>query len=148
VDIAEFLTAQYDEDEALALRWMGDGYDWREWQIVGSRKLTYGNGVSEIVTAIDVTNQPAVWAELIYVKSDIDDMSDHLVRHSPARVLADIAAKRQLLDEIEAITIRRTDGEDPDALDRPAGRMLRVLAAPYADRPGYDDAWKIDDLSP
>jgi hypothetical protein len=148
--IVAFLTRCLDEDEQRAEAWQGDGYDWREWQIVGSRKLTYRNGVSEIVTAIDVTNRSSLWAELIYVKSDIDNMSDHLVRHSPARVLADIAAKRAILAQVvpelqEHEKLLSYDrGGDGWAIDGSA-MLVRLLVAPYADRPGFNPAWAVSD---
>lgn len=67
----------------------------------------------------------------------------HIARHDPARVLAEVAAKRLLLQEIELITIRDADGNMDDAfLNRPAGRLLRAMASAHADHPDYDPAWR------
>lgn len=67
---------------------------------------------------------------------------EHIARHDPARVLADVAAKRALLR-----VIHRT--EDDTAMYWGAewsatGSALRYLAQPYADHPDFDPAWKVE----
>lgn len=81
----------------------------------------------------------------------------HIARHDPARVLADVAAKRLQID----MTFRyeaTIDGEwgcchEADSIARgecPATpvdgiRMLRLLALPYAEHPGYRSEWSPDE---
>lgn len=61
------------------------------------------------------------------------------------RAWAEVAAKRALLREIEAIAIRPTAGDaDPDFLKRPAGRMLCTMVMPYADHPDYEQSWSVE----
>lgn len=101
-----------------------------EWEIFGT---TTGGTIAEVVG--DGWEGGGVWHQ-----AD----AEFIAANSPAAVLADIAATRQLLDEIEAITVRLTDGSvDPNALERPAGRMLRAIASRDADHPGFDPSWKI-----
>ena len=89
----------------------------------------------------------------------------HIMLHRPARVLHEIEAKRQILDlyatsvsDRSALRARmreviHTDREEFARLHRQeselietAGRLLpvaRLLALPYADRPGHAEAWGI-----
>jgi hypothetical protein len=68
----------------------------------------------------------------------------HIARHGPARVLADVAAKRALIADLE-------DLEEMIHSDRGIGRFtfsgdttgLRYLAAVYAGHPDYDEGWKL-----
>jgi hypothetical protein len=50
---------------------------------------------------------------------------------NPARVLAEVDAKRRILDE--AIRLESYDSEF---------QFLELLALPYADRPGYLEEWR------
>lgn len=66
-----------------------------------------------------------------------------IARHDPARVLREIAAKRQLLDQYDrAMENRRVHSDDLAS----AGALLalhgavKLLALPYEDRPGYTKA--------
>lgn len=58
----------------------------------------------------------------------------------PERVLREVEAKRLLLREVISV-VRNMDtdriGDEPEA---PV--LLRLLALPYADRPGYRDEWR------
>ena len=62
---------------------------------------------------------------------------DHVRRWDPARVLAEIDAKRRILDWVDEVSISRavTWSFDPS-------RPLRLLALPYADRDGYQQSWR------
>lgn len=66
-------------------------------------------------------------------------MAEHIVRHNPARVLAEVAAKRQI------IVWHEVASESPE-LDRDAWQIMRQtllqLATPYADHPSYDERWR------
>ncbi|MET8827527.1 DUF6221 family protein [Streptomyces sp. NPDC004610] len=55
----------------------------------------------------------------------------HIVRHDPARVLAETDAKRRVL--AWALTAPPSPSRD---------HVLRLLALPYADRPGYREKWR------
>ncbi|MCX4231970.1 DUF6221 family protein [Streptomyces ortus] len=77
---------------------------------------------------------------------------DHIIRHDPARVLREIEAKRQLIHEHADVN----DGSCGTCVDGAWGypthggsspqrypcKTLRLLALPYADRPGYDESWR------
>lgn len=78
------------------------------------------------------------WAE--HAASGMDeDAVVHIVRHDPARVLREVAAKRRLL-ALDA---------DPDEYNNDVVRgwaeahyqVCRLLALPYASHPDYDPSW-------
>lgn len=60
---------------------------------------------------------------------------------TPARVLAEVAAKRRLLQQFElrAAAVRGIDGVQTGGV---WDDMLRLLALPYADGPGYREEWR------
>lgn len=143
MNLAEFFAARLDDDEQAALRWPEDEHTWQQ---VGHRHLTYDNGAGENVAAIDVTNAPCLWWERIYVKRDINNLAEHLVRHDPATVLADIAAKRaiiELYNTAKAAAEASTDTVLAGAAKlnlRAYEKALRALAAVYAKHPDYGPA--------
>jgi len=67
----------------------------------------------------------------------------HYRRYVPARVLADVEAKRGLIEWAQAIEYLRSVG-DPAAPARPVGiEAVQIIAEAYADQDGYDEAWRI-----
>jgi len=69
------------------------------------------------------------------------DPLEHIARHDPARVLAECASKRRLV-ELHA-GVDPCDGHDPITLASEPCDTLRLLALPYRDRPGWRDEWTI-----
>lgn len=63
---------------------------------------------------------------------------EHIVRHDPSRVLAEVEAKRRILDEHEGV---HTCGDRTYDF-REWCPTLRALALPYAGRPGYREEWR------
>lgn len=62
----------------------------------------------------------------------------HIARHDPARVLAEVDAKRRLVDLLVGVV--RGDYID-DGEPALATRMLPYLALPYASHPDYRPEW-------
>ncbi|MDT9688182.1 DUF6221 family protein [Streptomyces sp. P9(2023)] len=58
--------------------------------------------------------------------------TQHIARHTPARVLAEVDAKRRILNDLWG---------GPDHEDMWA-HHIRLLALPYADHPDYRDEWR------
>jgi hypothetical protein len=73
----------------------------------------------------------------------------HVARHDPARVLREIDAKRQLI-ELHQERLEQGYGSDVCAECDFGGvsqtyypcATLRLLALPYTDQPGYQEAWR------
>ena len=120
-DLVGFLRAQLDEDERVA----------RE---AGSRSLTWPVGGTWYLEGVEhnVVGDEEAFCHPHNV--------EHIARQDPARVLADVDAKRRILDEHEP-------GSDPcDAHDASLRTIecdtIRLLALPYADHPDYREEWR------
>ena len=120
--ITEFLTARLDEDEATA------------------RASEFP---AEWVARPDMTNQP-IMAGGYRIATSAASVMGHIARHDPARVLADVAAKRAIVALHSA-----SDGRDPScsSIDYPElaedCETLRAMLQPFADHPDYDKAWRV-----
>ncbi|WP_406444497.1 DUF6221 family protein [Streptomyces sp. NBC_01613] len=62
---------------------------------------------------------------------------EHIAEWDPARVLREIDAKRRVITGLQHLT----HSEDP-FVSSIADDSLRLLAEPYADRPGYQESWR------
>ncbi|MDX3713413.1 DUF6221 family protein [Streptomyces europaeiscabiei] len=141
-DIAQWLSAQLDEDERIARR-AGDSF--RQIGETGVIVATEGDRAEECASAN--------WA----------GVAEHIVAWDPARVLREIDTKRKLLGQYVSAAKSVEDlGAARDQLSA-QGRdtlmtglelesaihrrdtlrgVLRLLALPYADRPGYREEWR------
>lgn len=151
--IVEFIEAQLAEDQATAEAW--DEAE-RRWQQVGQRNLRYDNGLGEHVQSIDVGGDPMLWSESIWVKHDLDGKrTAHIARHDPARILAEVEAKRAILAEHKHVPATEPSTHDfgcqicaydrGDYVQYGWGwcKTVLLLAAPYAGRPGFKDEWRL-----
>jgi hypothetical protein len=150
-DLIAFYRARLDEDEQAASA-ATDGV----WAIIGSdrpypaypgEQVTKGRGWSITL------KEPAVGD----VASELSrEDAAHITRHDPARVLAEVEAKRRILDEHyvaqgtvggQALMVctRCSDyierGEIFKAEAAPC-KTLKLLALPYADHDDYREEWK------
>jgi hypothetical protein len=130
--LPEWLTVQLNEDERIARAatpgpWEQSGIGEYGWGVSFSRP---GDGIEA-----DDSDQGRADAE-------------HIAEHDPARVLREIDAKRKtvalcvppLVDVTGPGDTERSfvPGEGPPwGLD-----VLKLLALPYADRPGYREEWR------
>lgn len=144
MDIVEFLTARLDEDQAVA-RWSGRGrVAW----------LTYRAGPTQkLVSAIAVSVDGGTW---IANGEEVPDPDSVRVVYDPARVLAEVKAKRELI-EIAFSHAAKIDGEwgcchSEESIkaglcedERPEDQaILRTLAKLYDSHPDYDPAWSVN----
>lgn len=71
------------------------------------------------------------------------ELAAHIAEHDPARVLAEIDAKRGILGDLaEEIRWGARKGLDYQDGVNACERTLKRLALPYADRPGYQESWR------
>lgn len=137
--IEEFLLARIDEDEEAARDAAG-------WDLSGSVRAE-GQWCREGVNSvIDSSQRLVVYGD---GPAPEDMQAEHIIRHDPARVLRECAAKRALIDHASDAT-----GLDMSVdMDRAVGRrdqdvdpylgdaMLRTIAAVYSDHPDYQQEW-------
>jgi hypothetical protein len=114
-DLVEWLRVQLAEDERVARA--ADSGRW----------LPEDKGISFEYYS-DVFPDGEAQARLV---ADTRANQWHIASWDPARVLAEVAAKRRILDE--AVRLMDYDGEF---------QFLELLALPYADRPGYRADWE------
>ena len=135
-EVAAFLNARLDEDEATAKRAaecalvQRDGYEPGDWSWLPS----YGQSQPEQIALID-----------------------HQSRHDPARVLREVAAKRALLelhypgmapydapDGLYICAGEEADGDTWQMATRWPCMTVRLLAAVYSGHPDYRPEWSPD----
>lgn len=169
MNLTEFLLARYAEDEAVARDAAGGPWTWHEYVRKGDDPVPYltGRGGDPETYAYDVEViepdhsgecgcRSACRLELRVRRED----QEHIARHDPSRVQADIAAKRRIVEwcgEREQIHVGRI-GSNPEAarpedfvqgrVVRPADSVvLRYLAEAYADHPDYRPEWAPGSVS-
>lgn len=113
--LTEFLLARLAEDEHAAEYWFLA--DVRAWSADGNDVRWAGGFIAEGVG---------------------DHVADHIARHNPARVLADVEAKRRI---VEALS------HEPPPSGSEWARLTNfnlhaLLALPYADHPDFDESWR------
>lgn len=142
-DLVQWLHAQLDDDERTAqaaaagpwsTRWTG-----QEHELVAPARAY---PIAEWTYAI-ATQEPEASAQ----RAECDTANaDHIARHDPERVLCEIKAKRQLLAEHAPrdgrCRVCAAHAYDSWTRFRAPCPTLRLLALPYADRPGYRDDWR------
>ncbi|MCX4575638.1 DUF6221 family protein [Streptomyces sp. NBC_01571] len=128
-ELIEWYGAQLDEDERIANEAGGQRGQWR------------------LATPLDDAELgDASWLRPPYLR--------HVERHDPARVLREVEAKRQIL-ALHVPTPHQDEGDmwpgcttcswrdEMEALRvRYPCKTVRLLALPYADRPGYREEWR------
>lgn len=137
-DIVAFLTARLDEDEAVAKaatpgpwrhnpnkHWRKPGTPWFEEAVFAGPIGSEAN----CVAGTGETDDPQSMADAV-----------HIARHDPARVLAEIAAKRAIV-ALHAIGVDPCDAHDA-SLRSIACDTVRIHAAIYADHADYRDDWR------
>lgn len=113
-DLVQFLRDRLGEDEQAA-RVAAPG----PWAVDGG-SVYVGHPINEVV--------------------DYSESAAHIARHDPARVLAEVEAKRAIVDWVEECRafFWQTDG----TLMPSAYRVLAPLAAIYADHLDFRDEWR------
>lgn len=134
MELVDFLRARLDEDETAAraaadeLGGLTLGGEWR-----------YDGRCVEAVRERDMV---AVGSQDFMEPG----VGEHIARHDPARVLAEVEAKREML------RIHRRYADEPEqaclgcagGISWEACPVIPLLAGPYRDHPDFDPAWLKD----
>lgn len=128
-DLVEFLRARIAEDERTARATTGP---WKYHRETGGVVLAAAGYVPELSEIISTPRKP----------SD----ARHMVRWDSARVLAEIKAKRRIVQELSTVTEwnwpSQSDGAVPMEYVEALRHVLKLHALPYAEHPDYDEAWR------
>jgi hypothetical protein len=143
-ELVEWLRYRLDEDERVARA-----------AIVGGGSGRWAEDSAWLTDMLDPLpsqrRERPGWVPMI-TRKDVA----HIARHDPARVLAEVEAKRRIVDlhptrnslrwpgvediEVEICETCSRDGLS-DEVEAPCP-TIRALALPYADRPGYREEWR------
>ncbi|MET9950134.1 DUF6221 family protein [Streptomyces sp. NPDC006339] len=160
MDLVEFLTARLDEDERVAR----DARPAREDPSSGTWiAYTHDPGPADLQEASvalvgAVPDDPSSTGGMDWAVCEAGQgvragaISAHLALHDPTRVLAEVDAKRRIVDEHPNVNdgdcgacvkghwgYPTHGGSSPERWPCPT---LRLLALPYAEHPDYDEAWR------
>lgn len=134
-DLTTWLRAQLDEDERVARDASGD-----TWVTGASAGYEYSRPGDVYAIAHDGT--PARIALGTRCGPDISEeqSSEHIARHDPARVLAEVEAKRRIIalwEEAQSAQFPDEGGYASALKD-----VVRLVALPHAGLPGYREKWR------
>lgn len=128
MDLVEFLRARLARDEQMARACSG-----APWTATPSGTVDTDPGEPD-------GGEPAYVAT-----AENEAYAEHIARHDPSRTLAEVAARRQILDEYEKQSWILGQGHRTPELEAAQDvreGVLRLLALPYASHPAYQDEWR------
>ncbi len=131
-DLIDFLTARYDDEERTAKAAMFSPESRREFGGEGSLSETRTGGNGYFATG--------PWGGGID-----DEYAEHIVAWQPARVLAEVGVKRQIVRAHRRV--RTSDRDSPERLCGMCGggypcTTLKLMALPYSGDDGYEEVWE------
>ena len=146
----EFLRARLDDDEAAARAASPGGWQYGDVEsVAGGMLYDTTRTIATMLYEQPEDHDGSIVRHML--SSEADANGRHIVRHDPARVLADVTAKRLILD-LRYSTQLQADraGSDPTHPFVITFRsqlitydaVLRTLATAYRDHPDYRDEWK------
>lgn len=125
-DLVQWLRDRLDDDERIARGACWDDQS-DEWSARPPQK-SY-----ERYCVVDYLDDGVV--AVTPENADPDGVGQHVARHDPARVLREVESKRR-------VSARILNHAAVMGWDEVHGDVLRSLALPYADRPGYLEEWR------
>ncbi|MFF3158491.1 DUF6221 family protein [Streptomyces sp. NPDC057910] len=145
-DLVQFLRDRLDEDETVA-HLAAEPESWMElnrqpradWHV----QLWADPDVAAVIADPESSAYPVAATPDGMDERDAEARATHIARHDPARVLADVEAKRELLGRYEALesgVLVMTGAES--ILSEYRRVVLPSLALPYADHPDYREEWR------
>jgi hypothetical protein len=148
-DLLAYLRARLAEDEAVARRATEGPWRYNPRKAWHSPPPRFGMFVpaEEFVAAGPLTDPLCVAAT--GPADNLESMADaeHIARWDPARALAEVEAKRAILDRYEDAVSRQSerDYSTTDALTQAEEYedwVIPALVQPYADRPDFNPEWR------
>ncbi|MEU4947712.1 DUF6221 family protein [Streptomyces lavendulae] len=152
-DLVQFLRARLDEEEHLAK----NAADHAAGAIAGKARKAgrfdppydgnrWANDYDHVFALDGREGQPRM-VQIADCGGAAYHLTPHIAHHDPARVLAEVDAKRRLLNEYEAAR-RAAANSDQDNFDyadawvHALAHALRFQALPYAEHEEYLDMWR------
>lgn len=140
-DLAEFLLARIAEDEQTAkAAETRNGAAWTTRELLDGVRIDGtvkpGNPRQSDTELWDDEGAMGMWAET----------GTHVVRHDPARVLAECDAKRRIVAELVKCGWIERQGHRSGYAQGELGAYqsaAKFLTLPYADHPDYREEWRV-----
>lgn len=139
-DLIAFLQARLDEDEQAARAAMWD-------ELSAAWTARPPRAAYERYVVVDYCDDGVV--AVSPENADTDGVGQHIARHDPARVLAEVEAKRKAVRFYEqaahSLSLSAPGAMPHDLMTGAANTarvMLQALATPYADHPDYRNEWR------
>jgi len=132
--LIKFLRARLDEDQAVAI--VASPGPW------SVDNTTYPEAIYDADQATVISG--GRWGGEASIFS-LDEDAFHIARHDPSRVLAEVQAKRAILDELERLGhLPLSLPEDLQYVGAHQALLgaARWLALPYQDHPDYREEWR------
>lgn len=129
MDLVTFLLARLDEDEQVA-RSATSG----PWSVRPETRSAHSSLYGE--ADVDGPDGRAVAYDRDGGCTSTED-AQHIVRHDPARVLADVEAKRRIVEGFQYLAA------DPDLRQYAWTFALRALTMPYIRHADYQPEWNL-----
>lgn len=129
--LVEFLTARLDEDERIAR--------------AASERAPWSHNADDYWMITGTDGDVVVYDE----SAPTDAEAAHIARHDPACVLADVAAKRAILEEHSPQHSDLFPEDGPQWCQTCSHRdnwpcpTVRALLLSYADHPDFDESWRV-----
>jgi hypothetical protein len=138
MDLSGFLLARIAEDEAVSRAAVErNGATWSTYDLDHNGvRIT---GTTEFGNPRAYRGDDALWDDEGALGM-FEETAAHVVRHDPARVLAECDAKRRIVELCQRLEHKRMNDNlwniDEDE------EILAALALPYANHPDYREEWK------
>lgn len=162
-DLVAFIRSRLDEDEAAALatEHVHGGPVTLSWSVAGRRHLQFDNGCSEDYMAVRCGNLAFGWDRILIARDEVrgGPLAEHIARWDPARVLAEVSAKRTILDlheqtecvncedacRIPGTSCRTCHHDEENGVWRYDGtcRTLLALTQPFSEHPDWNQDWSL-----
>lgn len=141
MDIADFLQARLEEDEQAARAAVGEAVfaaQTGRWRFEPD-SIPVVFAVAADGAKTQAANMEAAW--------EARERGTHIARHDPARVLAEVESKRVVIASYKAArdSPERWTAASSHVQHVVMKRVVRVLAAAYADHPDYDRGGEEDE---
>lgn len=138
-DLIEFLRTRLDEDEQTARDALhADAVNPGVWTTEHHNSATHSEP-NRCHIAEDRSGNYWSVAHEVFIPN-----AEHMARHDPARVLAEVDAKRRLVSMFAPKLGEDVEAELAKGNDLPwmGQQALAVLALPYSDHPDYREEWR------
>ena len=140
--LTEFLTARLDEDEEVARRASPGGWRYGDVEsVAGGTLYDETRRIADIIYE-NPEDHDGYWTRHL-LEPEADANGAHIARHDPARVLAEVEAKRRIVEAWVRADEAAGSYPGTDAgIEMGLHEAIALLALPYADHPDYDPDWK------